>query len=94
MLFKWDQRKNSLNIKKHGISFELAASIFDDPLHLSILDKRNHQEERWITMGRAITDKILIVAHTYQEVERHEMIRIISARQATGKEKKQYEEGI
>ena len=94
MLFEWDQKKNVSNTKKHGISFELAASIFDDPFHLSALDKKRLNEERWITLGQSITGRLLVVIHTYKETVEHEIIRIISTREATKKEKKRYEEGI
>ena len=94
MLFEWDHKKNISNIKKHHISFELAASIFDDPLHLSVPDEKGHTEERWITLGQSVTGELLVVIHTYKETLEHEVIRIISARKATKKEKKQYEEGI
>ena len=94
MLFEWDHKKSISNIKKHSISFELAASIFDDPLHLSVLDEKRHSEERWITLGQSATGELLVVIHTYKETLEHEIIRIISARKATKKETKQYEEGI
>ena len=94
MLFEWDRKKNISNVKKHQISFELAASIFDDPLHLSVLDKKEHHEERWITLGQSATGELLVVIHTYKGTPEHEVIRIISAREATKREKKQYEEGV
>ncbi len=94
MLFEWDHKKNVSNIKKHRISFELGATIFDDHLHLSVLDEKGHTEERWITLGQSVTGELLVVIHTYKETVGHEIIRIISARKATKKEKKQYEEGI
>ncbi len=94
MLFEWDHEKNVSNIQKHSISFELAASIFDDSFHLSVLDEKGHHEERWITLGQSATGGLLVVIHTYKETLEHEIIRIISARKATKKEKKQYEEGV
>ncbi len=95
MLFEWDHLKSERNIKKHGISFELAQTVFEDPLHLASLDSKKQNEERWITIGRSADDNTLIVVHTYCiELKGVEHIRIISARQATRKEKKQYEEGI
>ncbi len=95
MLFVWDPQKAEANLKKHGVSFEAAQTVFDDPLHLSILDGKQRDEERWITVGRAIDHKTLIVVHLYKNMEdQKEMIRIISARQATKREVKQYEEGI
>ena len=95
MLFSWDAEKSELNLRKHGVSFELAQTVFDDPLQLSVLDSRKHHEERWITIGRCADTNTLVVVHTYH-AENHdiEIIRIISARKATRKEIKQYEEGI
>ena len=95
MLFTWDPVKAELNLRKHGISFEMAQTVFDDPLHLSILDAKRHTEERWVTMGRSADTKTLVVVHTYRVSQGDlEMVRIISARKATRKEVRQYEEGI
>lgn len=94
MLFGWDPEKSEKNIKKHKISFELAATVFDDPLHLSVLDHKSHHEKRWITIGHAATGTTIVVVHIYKELRGLEIIRIISARHATRKETKQYEEGI
>ncbi|MBI2339492.1 MAG: BrnT family toxin [Deltaproteobacteria bacterium] len=94
MLFSWDPAKAWVNVKKHGVSFELAQTVFDDPLHASVLDKRHHREERWVTLGLSAAAHILVVVHTYSVVKGTEMIRIISARKATRREKRQYEEGI
>lgn len=95
MLFIWDPAKARKNIDKHSISFETAQTVFDDPLHLSVLDAKKHYEERWVTVGCNIFGKILTVVHTYQLSDlREEKIRIISARLSTRKERKQYEEGI
>lgn len=93
--FEWDERKARANIDKHGITFEEAESVFDDPEQLSILDRRIDHEERWITMGLSITAKLIVVAHTYGILESgNEQIRIISARQATKKEGRDYEKRI
>jgi len=96
MLFDWDPRKAILNIKKHGVSFELAQTVFDDPFQLSIIDsKKPHGEERWVTLGRSVHFDTLVVVHTYRAIESgREIIRIISARTATKHERRQYEEGI
>lgn len=95
MLFVWDPEKAEQNIKKHRVSFEMAQTIFDDPLHLSILDSKSHGEERWVTIGKSAAIKTLVVVHAYKTPKGGlEIIRIISARKATRKEKKQYEEGI
>lgn len=95
MLFDWDPVKARTNLKKHGVSFELAITIFSDPLHLSIPDGKSVGEERWVTIGRAGNASTLVVVHTYKERSSvGEVIRIISARMATRKERKEYEEGI
>lgn len=95
MLFAWDPEKAEQNIRKHGVSFELAQTVFDDPFHLSMMDDGKHDEERWVTLGRSADAKTLVVVHTYRIMENnHEVIRIISARRATRKEVRQYEEGI
>jgi uncharacterized DUF497 family protein len=92
MRFELDDKKNEINIKKHGISFEEAKAVFDDPLHLAILDKRyNYFEERWITVGKIPKDKIVVAAHIYFDNDGEEVIRIISARIASSSERKQYE---
>lgn len=95
MLFFWDPTKDDANVRKHGVSFELAQTVFDDPLHLSVPDGKTTTEERWITLGLAADRRTLVVVHTYREQRSgEEVVRIISARPATRQEKKQYEEGI
>lgn len=92
MRFEWDDKKNEVNIKKHGISFEEAKLVFDDPLHLAILDKRfNYFEERWITVGKVTDGKIVVVAHIFFDNDGEEVIQIISARIASPSERRQYE---
>ena len=93
MKYEWDDKKNEDNIMKHGISFEKAKNVFDDPLQLSIIDKRfSYFEERWITVGKVDNLKLVVVVNLYFDVNEEEIIRIISARKATNKERKQYEE--
>ena len=94
MLFIWDPDKAETNAKKHGISFDLAVTVFHDPFHLSVLDGKERGEERWVTIGLAADSQTLVVVHLYREAGSNELVRIISARKATRKEKKQYEEGI
>ena len=66
MIFEWDSAKNKSNADKHGVSFKKAEEVFEDPLHLSILDERfSYFEERWITMGQTNDGDILVVAHLY-----------------------------
>lgn len=92
MIFEWDSAKNKSNADKHGVSFKKAEEVFEDPLHLSILDERfSYFEERWITMGQTNDGDILVVAHLYVVEQEDEKIRIILARKATGTERKQYE---
>jgi len=94
--FTWDDAKNRSNQKKHdGIAFEVAAQVFRDPLRLSRQDRFEGGEERWQTLGVVYGVTMLLVAHTITEDspdnEPVEEIRIISARRATPKERKQYE---
>ncbi len=92
MRFEWDELKNKRNIKKHNISFEEAKDVFDDPLHISLLDERfGYFEERWITIGQSKDYKLIVVANLYFDNDGEEVIRIISARKATNDERKQYE---
>ncbi len=93
MLFYWDSHKSEGNLKKYGVSFELAQTVFDDPFQLSSLESRISFEERWITIGRCVDTQTLVVVHTYQAKDQ-ETVRIISARKATKKERRQYEKGI
>jgi uncharacterized protein len=92
MRFEWDDRKARANPAKHGVSFELAERVFADPLHLSRQDRRVDGEERWQTLGMVSTDLLLLVAHTYEEHEGDEVVRVISARRATAQERRRYEE--
>ncbi len=92
MQFEWDENKNKLNKQKHGVDFKEAVDVFEDPLHISILDKRfSYFEERWITLGATKRHAILVVANLFFTDEGEEIIRIVSARHATVKERQQYE---
>ena len=92
--FEWNPIKAHANYKKHGVSFERAATIFQDPKALSIFDEEHsHREDRWATVGLDNSAFLVIVYHTYrQDSERAAWIRIISARKATKSEIKQYRE--
>jgi len=94
--FEWNPEKARLNVRKHRISFEQAATVFLDPLALSIRDDEHpDKEERWITLGRSGEAKTLLVVHTYRENPNNSVtIRIISARKATKHEQRQYEATI
>ena len=88
MEFAWDTRKNSLNRRKHGISFETAIKVFDDPFHVSVQDREVDDEIRWQTIGMTGGLLVLVVAHTVDE--ERQTIRIISARKATSREQRIY----
>jgi uncharacterized protein len=92
--FEWNPNKAKSNIQKHKINFELAATVFKDPRALSIYDDdHSESEERWITLGIAQNGNLLVVIHTYKNVDHNlSNIRIISARKATRLEQKQYKE--
>lgn len=92
MHFVWDEKKNRLNRAKHGVSFEIARRVFDDPFHLSIQDRHVDGEERWQTLGLVGGVVVLLVAHTLGEEGGDEVVRIISARKATRKERAHYEQ--
>ena len=92
MRFAWDTRKDAGNQKKHGVSFALARRVFEDPNHFSIQDRHEGGEERWQTIGLIGSLAILLVAHTYEEHNGEEVIRIISARKATRAERQRYDE--
>ncbi len=91
--FEWDEVKDHANQIKHHVSFELAIEVFDDPLHRSIPDSIVHGEQRWQTIGLVGGIVLLIVAHTYRDDDGQELVRIISARKATRKERRDYESG-
>lgn len=93
--YEWDEWKNRLNERKHGISFETAILVFDDPRVLSEVERVVGNEERWQSVGLVGNVLVLLVAHTSRvENEIDEVIRIISARKATPRERRKYEESL
>ncbi|PYP91269.1 MAG: hypothetical protein DMG65_08310 [Candidatus Angelobacter sp. Gp1-AA117] len=93
MRFEWDENKNQTNLEKHGIEFKTAALVFNDPNAVTLLDHGSEDEERWIIMGMLeLSAAILVVVHTVRESGYEEIIHIISARTATSREKRVYEE--
>jgi uncharacterized protein len=92
--FEWDAQKAETNLKKHQISFELAARVFTDPFALACQDRIENGEYRWQTLGMVEGYLILLVAHTVEENDNTEIIRLISARRADSKERKRYEQSI
>ncbi len=90
MVITWDEKKNFSNKKKHKLSFEAAQYVFDDPLHLTRLERFENDEYRWQTIGSVDGIALVLVAHTVSDND--EQIRIISARRATKKERRIYEQ--
>jgi len=87
--FEWDSRKALLNKKKHKITFEEASTVFGDLLSTTISDPAHSRtEERFITVGTSASNKLIVVVHT----DCDDVIRIISAREATRNERRQHEE--
>ena len=94
MRWTWDQVKNDVNLRAHGLGFEAAAFVFDDPLAATREDPYLY-EQRWRTIGM-VGNQILMVVHTWPafDIETGEEVgRIISARKATRREREAYEEG-
>ena len=90
MEFEWDPEKAASNLNKHGVGFPEAATVLRDPLSVTFFDPDHSEEEdRFITIGTSIDGRLIILSHT----DRGEKIRIISARLATRRERKLYEEG-
>jgi uncharacterized DUF497 family protein len=90
MNFEWDEDKARVNESKHGVSFVAAMTVFGDPLTLTGYDPdHSDEEDKYITMGLSSDGRLLIVSHT----DRGDAIRIISAREATRQERKDYEDG-
>jgi uncharacterized protein len=89
--FEWDPVKARANKRKHGISFEIALHVFEDPDALVKQDRIEDGERRWQTLGMVAGILLLLVAHTVRLEEEDEVVRIISARRADRKEKQRYE---
>jgi uncharacterized DUF497 family protein len=92
--FDWDANKARSNFQKHGVSFQLATTVFRDPLAITIFDdEHSDDEDRWVTLGNAENGNLLVVIHTSEEVNETELrIRIISARRAEREEIRDYEQ--
>ncbi|PZV14214.1 MAG: hypothetical protein DCF20_13775 [Pseudanabaena sp.] len=90
MQFEWNSDKASLNLKKHGVSFNEASAVFNDPLSVTFPDtNHSYDEERYLIIGLSGANRLLIIAHTDQL----DRVRIISAREATRNERRFYEYG-
>jgi len=90
MEFEWDPQKAAKNLRKHRVSFAEAATVFDDPLSVTVVDPdHSAEEDRFIIVGQSYRRHLLIVSFA----ERGDRIRIISARELTPAERRAYEEG-
>jgi uncharacterized protein len=89
----WDDSKANSNVTKHGVTFAQAATVMLDPLALTVFDAAHRQtEEGWFTLGVTSDGRLLAIAHTYQFVdEQNIQVRLISAREATRREREAYE---
>ena len=89
MQYEWDPAKDRINVEKHGVSFAEASTVFVDPHHITVFDEHHSIEElRFRTIGYTTTNRLVVVAHT----DREDRIRIITAREATSRERRQYEQ--
>lgn len=90
MVFEWDENKAATNLVKHGVSFDEAKTVFNDPLYVDFYDpKHSDDEHRYIVIGMSAQNRLLLVAYT----ERGDAVRLISAREATRVERRAYEQG-
>ena len=86
--FEWNNRKAAENLRKHGVSFDEARTAFADPLSLTIPDpERSEGEYKYLLLGTTTSERLVVVSHTYRE----QRIRIINARIANRRERKDYE---
>jgi len=92
--FNWDPQKALTNLQKHNITFVRAVSVFKDPLAISNFDNEHSEfEDRWITLGIDMVGVLLVIIHTFNEIDENNiLIRIISARKATKNEISKYKE--
>ena len=91
MIYEWDPRKAKENLRKHGVSFEEAATVFLDPAAVTFSDPdHSNEEDREITIGLTTKHRVIFVSHC----QREDRTRIIGARKATRKERRQYEKDI
>ena len=92
IIFEWDKVKDAANRRKHGVSFDLATRVFLDPSHVTAFDRIVDGEERFHAVGMIDAVALLLVVHSYRDDQRGEVIRIISARRPTRRERWVYEQ--
>lgn len=89
MNYEWDENKAALNLVKHGVAFDEAITAFDEPLYVEFYDPdHSFEEHRFILLGQSVNGRLLFISY----MERNDIIRIISAREATPSERKAYEQ--
>lgn len=87
--FEWDLEKARANARRHSVSFAEAVAVFDDPLAVWMSDpEHSHDEERWLLIGSSTRRRLLVITYT----QREGAIRLVSARKATRRERRAYEE--
>lgn len=91
MRFEWDPEKARRNLAKHGVSFELARRVWEDPLHVVVPDRIEAGERRWHAIG-LVGAAVVLVVHSYPDPEDEGRVRIIGARKATPTERRRYEQ--
>jgi uncharacterized DUF497 family protein len=91
MRFEWDRRKAIANLRKHGLTFDEATTVFGDTLSVTILDPDHSvEEDRFITIGLSACSRMIVVVH----VDDGDTVRIVSARLATPRERRRYEKDV
>jgi uncharacterized DUF497 family protein len=90
--FEWDPAKARINLARHGVAFEDAQLVWDDPNHILLLERYESGEERWQVIGYANSMVILVVWHTYPDADDDNRVRIIGARKAERRERSAYEQ--
>ena len=89
LTFEWDEKKADENLRKHGVSFDEAKTVFNDPFSVTIYDPdHSSDEQRYVDIGLSLKGRLIVVSYS----ERGERIRLISSRKATRKEQRDYEE--
>ena len=89
LTFEWDEKKADENLRKHGVSFEEAKAVFNDPFSVTIYDPdHSSDEQRYVDIGLSLKGRLIVVSYC----ERGETIRLISSRKATREEQRYYEE--
>ncbi len=94
MRFEWSEEKNKSNLRKHGVGFDVAQLVFDDPFAITQRDiVHEDEEERFLTLGSIGQGAVLLVVHlSFEDPDSDLVTRIISARAASAREKRNYEE--